>query len=220
MARPKKHHRDMRQETMTTTQTKTNDDQSKDLTDNRNLTPEERAIVSRVAAETPEWETIREDQLLDYSLDTPILDLRRFFPEAWKEQVEKRYAFRWCERTPKRIDELTRSGSPVTQWKICNKVTTPFLERYVDPVLGCIARLDQILLYRPWERHMIEKRAKEQLAEARANSGKPENLVTKRVSDKIEAQSGPEFKISSRDAVQYEDGRSENEEIGDLVVEE
>lgn len=66
---------------------------------------------------------------------------------------------------------------------------------------------------------MMEKRAKEQVAEAKANSGKPENIATRRVSDKIEAYSGPEFKIGANDEIRYEDVREDaSEELGDLVV--
>uniref|UniRef100_A0A6H1ZM87 Uncharacterized protein n=1 Tax=viral metagenome TaxID=1070528 RepID=A0A6H1ZM87_9ZZZZ len=183
-----------------------------------NLTPEERAIATRAMAETDEWEPIREDELNDFSLQITPLELKHNFPEAWKEQVEKRYAFRWCERIDKRIDELTRGGHPVTRWKICTRNTTPVLAHYVDNVLGCIARLDQVLLFRPWDRHMMEKRAKEQLTEARVNSGKPENIVMRRASDKIEAYSGPKYKIGSTDEVQYEDLR-QDAEVEEIVVE-
>lgn len=178
------------------------------------LTPEQQAIANRANAETADWAPIRGDEVNDFSLMITPLDLRNNFPEAWKEQSEKRYAFRWCERTDKRIDELTRGGHPLTQWKICTKTTTPFLSRYVDQILGCIARLDQILLFRPWDRHMMEKGARRQITEAKEASEKPENLALKRASEKVNAFSGPEHKIGSNDEVQYEDSRE------GLVVEE
>lgn len=185
------------------------------------LTPEQQAIVSRVRAESPDWEPISEEAMHDFSLAVSPLDLQHNFPEAYKEQVEKRFAFHWCERTDRAIDIRTNGGSPVTRWKICTRSTTPFLAKYVDPTIGCIARLDVILLFRPWERHMIEKRAKEGIAEARANSGKPENVALKRASDNIEAYSGPQYKIGSSDDVQYEDSRQDalSDDLGDLVVE-
>ena len=181
------------------------------------LTPEQQAMVNRAEAETAEWETIREDQIGDYSLSITPLDLKHNFPEAWKKQQDRIYAFRWCERTDKRVDELTRGGHPVTRWKICTRVTTPFLDKYIDSLLGCVARLDQVLLFRPWERHMMEKKAKDKLTEAHAASGKPENVALRRADDKIEAFSGPEHKIGSTDEVTYEDTR---EDLGDLVVED
>jgi hypothetical protein len=194
---------------------KTKDDNQEQS--NQTLTPDQQAIFNRVEAETAEWETIREDQIEDYSLSISPLDLKHNFPEAWEKQNNRLFAFRWCERTEKRVDELTRGGHPVTRWKICTRVTTPFLSKYIDKMLGCVSRLDQILLFRPWERHMIEKNAKNRLLEAHANSGKPENMALKRATEKIEAYSGPEHKIDSRDEVTYEDIR---EDIGDLVVEE
>jgi len=199
------------------TQTK-KDDQAQQI-----LTPEQQAILNRAEAETAEWETITEESMGDYSLSITPLDLKHNFPEAWKRQEDRIYAFRWCERTEKRIDEMTRGGHPVTRWKICTRMTTPFLAKYVDSILGCITRLDQILLFRPWDRHMMEKNAKQELTEAHANSGKPENLALKRrEDDKVEAYSGPEYEIGSRDEVTYEDKRSVDNEydLGDLVVEE
>lgn len=179
------------------------------------LTPEQQAIANRANAETADWVPIREDEVNDFSLMVTPLDLKHNFPEAWKEQQEKRYAFRWCERTDRRIDELTSGGHPMTRWKICTKTTTPFLAKYIDSILGCIARLDQILLFRPWDRHMMEKNARAQLTAARENATKPENMVTRRVSDNVSANSGPEYKIGSNDVVQYEDTRGDG-----LVVEE
>lgn len=200
---------------MATNKKTTNDDDQGFTT--QTLTPEQQAVYNRVLAETAEWETITEDEMNDFSLSISPLDLKHNFPEAFKAQNERLYAFRWCERTDKRIDELTKGGHPITRWKICTRLTCPFLDKYIDKTLGCIARLDQILLFRPWDRHMIEKNAKFKLAEAHANSGKPENIATRRASDKIEAWSGPEYKIGSRDDIQYEDFR---EDIGDLIVEE
>ena len=221
--RPRKsrtHRKPMRSKVENTeTKTNKNDNQAPINASQQSLTPEQRAIFDRVQAETPDWAPIREDELNDFSLSITPLDLKHNFPEAWKEQIEKRYAFRWCERTDKRIDELTRGGRPITQWKLCTKTTTPFLSKYVDSIVGCIARLDQVLLHRPWDRHMLEKRAKEQITEAHATSGKPENVALRSAPDKVEAFSGPEYKIGSRDEVTYEDSRQDAQDMGDLVVE-
>lgn len=202
---------------------KNKDDKKDNKTDdqvlqpNQSLTPEQQAIFNRASAETAEWETIREDQITDYSLSVSPLDLKQNFPEAWKKQVEKIYAFRWCERTDKRIDELTRGGSPITRWKICTRITTPFMAHYIDKMLGCVARLDQILLHRPWDRHMIERDAQTRLTEAHADSGQPERRALRSEPEHVEAYSGPEYKIGAKDEVQYEDAR---EGIEDLIVEE
>ena len=181
------------------------------------MTPDQQAIYQRVRSESAEWEPISEESMHDYSLAIHPLDLKDNFPEAWKEQVEKRYAFRWCTRSDERIDELTRGGHPITRWKLCTRTTTPELEHYIDSSWGCITRLDQVLLFRPWDRHMIERNAKQQYAEAKAASGKPENVALRRAQDGIEAQSGPQYRIGSSDDVQYEDSR---QDVGDLVVED
>lgn len=182
------------------------------------MTPEQQAIVKRVQAAEAEWEPITEEQMSDFALMTNPLNLDVSFPEAWKEQQEKRFAFRWCEREDKRIDELTRSGHPVTRWKLCTRTTTPFLEQYVDSIYGCVTRLDQVLLFRPWDRHMIEKRAKDQTAEAKAEAGKPDVVAMRNAQEGVEAMTGPEHKIGSGDEVQYEDSRVDAD-MGDLVVE-
>lgn len=183
------------------------------------ITSEQQAIQQRVLAEPAEWETITEEQMNDFALMTNPLNLNESFPEAWKEQIEKRYAFRWCEREDKRIDELTRSGHPVTRWKLCTRTTTPFLAKYVDSVWGCVTRLDQVLLFRPWERHMIERRAKDRTAEAHAEAGKAENVAMRNAQEGVEAFSGPEHKIGSGDEVQYTDNRADGQDLGGLVVE-
>lgn len=176
----------------------------------KTMTPEQQSVFNRVRAESAEWETIGEESMVDYSLAIHPLNLKDNFPEAYKEEVEKRYAFRWCTRDDKSIDERTRGGHPVTRWKICTRTTAPFLEKYVDPILGCVTRLDQILLFRPWDRHMVEKRAKEGYAETRANSGNPENRL--QTQEGVEVSSGPQYRLGSNDEVAYTDTRDENEE--------
>jgi hypothetical protein len=212
----KKYTRKAKMETKETKETKTNDNRVTAI-----LTPEQQALVNRAAAETAEWAPIRGDEVNDFSLMTTPLDLRVNFPEAWKAQVEKVYAFRWCEKTDKRIDELTKGGHPITQWKLCTRTTTPFLEKYVDSIIGCITRLDQVLLFRPWDRHMLEKNARNQIKVAKENADKPENMALKRAANGVNAFSGPEHKIGSNDVVQYEDHRDDAsfEDSGDLIVE-
>lgn len=183
------------------------------------VSPEQQAVIRRVQAESAEWEPITEESMHDFSLAIHPLSLKDNFPEAWKEQIEKRFAFRWCERTDKRIDELTRSGHPVTRWKLCTRTTTPFLSKYVDAVWGCVTRLDQVLLYRPWDRHMIEKNAKAGIAQARDEAGRAENIALRRAGDGVEAYSGPQHKIGANDVIQYEDNRDDSDGIGDLIVE-
>jgi hypothetical protein len=114
------------------------------------ITAEEQAIAARTAADSNrEWETIGEESALDYSLGRDKFEL----PEpAKKAQNEKRFAFRWIARTPARIDQI-RSAAIPERWWLCNSTNTPFLQKFLDPVLGCVTREDQILVFKPWWMH-------------------------------------------------------------------
>ena len=94
--RKTKNHRDMRQTVMENTKTKPKDDQDSKFKPGQSLTPEQQAIASRVMAETAEWDQIGEESMNDFSLQITPLDLKHNFPEAWRDQQEKRYAYRFC----------------------------------------------------------------------------------------------------------------------------
>ena len=121
-----------------------------------------------------------------------------------------------------RIDELTRSVTPPLRWALVTRTTLPALEKYVDPVLGCIACLDQALLFKPWAHHEIVKQAKAEMAENKARSSGMDAVKAKRGDDKTPMMTGKEYQISSKDEVQYEDPRIMGPDVGmgDLVVEE
>ncbi len=186
------------------------------------LSPEERGIADRVASQDTEWFTIREDELNDFSLMVNPLDIKETIPEAWKMQVEKVYAFRWCERTSRRIDELTKSVSPPLRWALVTRTTCPELEKYVDPVLGCICNLDQALLFKPWAHHQLVKDAKANMAKNRSDSSGMDAVAKQRSDDKVRMFTDEHAKIGGTDDVQYEDARAfEGEsDLGDLVVDE
>lgn len=186
------------------------------------LTPEQKGIVDRVVSQETDWFTIREDELRDFSLEINPLDLQHMYPEAWKMQCEKQYAFRWCERMAQRIDELTRSVSPPLRWALVTRTTLPPLAKYVDSILGCVACLDQALLFKPWSHHEIVKRAQTEMAEAKARSSGMDAIKDQRSDDKTQIMTGKEFEIGSRDEVQYEDSRDHQsaDDLGDLVLEE
>lgn len=126
------------------------------------LTPEEQAIAQRVAGENREWETIGEESAIDFSL---MQDTFRLPEEAQKLQREKRFAFRWIERRKERIDQIRNKPVPL-KWWICNSANTPFLKKYIDPVLGAVIREDQILMFRPWWMHEKENNIKAGMANA------------------------------------------------------
>lgn len=184
------------------------------------LGPEERGIAERVASQDTSWFTLREDELTDFSLQINPLDLQFKYPEAWKMQVEKQFAFRWCTRTPQRIDELTRSVTPPLRWALVTRTTLPALEKYVDPVLGCIVCLDQALLCKPWGHHAIVKQAMAEMAESKARSSGMDAVKDRHGDDKTPIMTGKEYQIRSTDEVQYEDSRTMGSDMGDLVVEE
>jgi len=133
------------------------------------LTPEEQAIIHRIQGQDDSWKTVREDELNDFSL---MADPFLLPPECKKLQDEKKYAFRWAERKPSRIDELTRSYDPPLKWIIVNRDQCPWIDdRNFDPILGCVPRHDQMLLFKPWSWHARVKAAKQDISNARDASG-------------------------------------------------
>lgn len=179
------------------------------------LTQEQKAIIERVSNQSTEWFTIGEESMNDFSLMINPMNLEPNYQKAADLQNEKKYVFRWCERTPSRIDELTRSVNPPLRWAIVNRNTLPELADKVDDVLGGVCCLDQILLFKPYNHAMMVNKAKQEMAEAKAKSPQERIQI-----DKVDVTTGEKFKIDGRtDQVEYEDGRIE-EGFGDLVVDE
>jgi len=166
------------------------------------LTPEQSAIAARVAAQSndDEWLHVSEDDMNDFSLSTNPWDLPK---EAKKLQDEKRFAFKFAERTPSRIDQLTRSQQPPLRWGIVNSVQLPELAHLVDPITGGVCVGGQILLFKPWAHHAKVKGAKQRLvdgnAEARSLAGAAAKLSSP--DGKIQAETGAQHKIGNRDVV-------------------
>lgn len=184
-----------------------------------NLTPEQQAIKARVDAQEKlkADPVIREDELNDFSLMKNQLAL----PDKAKELQDKKiYAFRWCTRTPDRIDYLTRSMRPPERWGIVTRTTIPEMEKEVDPMLGCVCRLDQALLYKPWQDHARVQRAKMELADAGLNTGTLEGKKHQMQSktDGVEVMAGEKHRIGGGDEIMGEDLLSAaDSELGDLV---
>ena len=198
------------------------------------LTSDEQAIAERAAKQDTGWMAIREDELNDFSLMTNPLDL---MPEARKEVDEKRFAFRWCERTSNRIDQLTRAAQPPLRWAICTRTTTPFLKSYVDDLLGCIVTLDQVLLYKPWHHFQLVQNAKAELADIQDASGtlagKKREIEDKDDDVEVFADEGikprhAKFGVKGSDQVLVDEAVADKElgivddtsDMGDLVVAE
>jgi hypothetical protein len=178
------------------------------------LTPEQQSIAERVASQDTDWFAIGEESMTDFSLMVNPMDLMPNYPEAAKLQNEKKFAFRWCERTPQRVDQLTRSVSPPLKWAIVNRNNLPEMDRHIDPMLGGVCCLDQILLFKPWAHAAMVRKAKDEMADARFNA--PRQRI--QTDGKIEVKEGREHRIGSNDVVTYQDERSDG--LGDLVVEE
>ena len=167
-----------------------------DQPSSRTLTPEEQAIVSRISGETNDWQTIGEESMVDFSLSEQPFKLPK---EAQKHFDEKRFVFRWAERTPKRIDTL-RTAEPPMRWIIVNKTTCPWIgDRNVDPVLGCVCRHDQLLMFKPWSWNELVKR--EKLRMAGAVDMKDIKNRNGQKGDGYEWKAGESYKISGGDQI-------------------
>jgi len=187
----------------------------------RSLTAEESAIVSRVQGEDVNWFNLSDSELNDFSLMADPLLLP---PEAQRLQNEKKYCFRWCERTAKRIDELCKSQQPPLRWAIVNRSNLPALSDQVDDILGCVCRLDQALLFKPWHHHQLVKDAKRALAENLDKSGQLDAFKDK-APDGVEIFTGERGHVKGGDDIQFDEsifdgGAEDTSDLGDLVVDE
>jgi hypothetical protein len=91
-------------------------------------------------------------------------------------------------RDPKRMDEMRNKPAPF-KWWVCNSTNTPFLEGFFDPVLGCVCREDQMLMFKPWWMRDKEVAWKRGLADTQDKSG---SVVNKdgQMQDGIEWRAG------------------------------
>lgn len=128
------------------------------------LTPDERAITSRIMSETSEWQTINERDVEDFSLSVDPFKL----PEpAQKLQDEKKYKFRWFTRSPQRVDEV-KNLAKIRKWWVVNRVqpVPGVFDNHVDGTSGGIHCLDQLLFFKPWWLWEAEQKLEHRLAEA------------------------------------------------------
>ncbi len=166
------------------------------------LTAEERAIVSRVTKETT-WPNESERASIDYSL---MQDRFRYPDPCYEKMKRKKFSFRWITRTPERIDEVRNNPVPF-KWEIANRTNTPFLAEFIDKTLGCVTRLDQFLVYRPWWMHEEELNYDRQLAE-----GKDRPITSK----DGEIRNDVEFIASTRSGETNKRARAESG--GDAII--
>ena len=131
------------------------------------MTPEEKAIFSRVASESMEWATIDPYATLDYSLAEDPFKL----PEpALKLQKDKQFQFRWIERTSTRLDEVKNRQVPFRWWPVNNVQPVGGMFRdVVDSSTGAVHLMDQMLVFKPWWMWEKEKEIKQQIADTRGD---------------------------------------------------
>lgn len=140
----------------------------------------------------PEWETIKESDVEDFSL------MGDPYPLPKPARDRKDLVFRWVENSPERIKQLRRKDPPLTWW-VCNSTNTPFLEDFFDED-GAVHCNDQILVVKPRWMRDIETRAKNENFEALFNTKSLKGKV--RESDnKVRWKEGPESQIGSEDVV-------------------
>jgi hypothetical protein len=180
------------------------------------LTPDERELVDQITRSKGDWDLITEESMTDFSL---AQDWGKLPPEAQERQDRKEFAFRWCERTPKRVAELTNAAAPL-KWWVANRTTAPYLSKYVDPTVGGILRLDQILLLKPWKLHQLVKDAVAQSAKAmydsrELNKGGAQKIQSRDSSDHLKVIAGERAHVKGGDLMF--DGEI-GAEVGDLVA--
>jgi hypothetical protein len=140
-------------------------------------------------AEGSDWQSLGEDSIVDFSFGRDMFEIP---PPAKEKQNAKEFAFRWVLRDPKRLDEMRNKPVPF-RWWICNSTNTPFLKDFLDPVLGCVSREDQMLMFKPWWMRDKEWAYKRGLADAQDESG---NLLAK--DGQMQGETGIEWKAGKR----------------------
>ena len=154
-------------------------------------------------------------RMLDFSLAADPLKLP---PEAQDRQDRKEFAFRWCERTPKRVAELTNAAAPL-KWWIANSTTAPYLKKYVDPTIGGICRMDQLLLLKPWHLHQKVKDAVNASAKALYNSRELDKGAAQKISSR---DSRDHLKVGVGERAHIKGGveawEGEKDSVGELVA--
>ena len=159
-------------------------------------TSEEAAIRARAESSMPDWDTITEESMTDFSLAEFLFDLPK---EAKEKQDKKEFAYQWVKRDPSRIDACLHAPPPKRLW-MCNRNNSPYLEKYIDRSAGCVVREDMVLMKRPWKMHRIYQAAKMDLFRGKEESGLIENRDGK-VTDKARYMAGEEYKIGGGDEV-------------------
>jgi len=183
-----------------------------------NLTGDEAAIFQRIKSEaegSKEWETISEKDLHDYSLGVDPFKLPAF---AKKMKDAKQFAFRWVERKKERLDEI-RSLEPPKKWWIVNASTIPESESECDPILGCVTRYDQLLVFKPYWMFEVDQRMKREIIDGKDRAGDLRSKHKQQVDETgSEMLVGDKFKIDGKaDVIMADEEEFGNDDLEDLV---
>jgi hypothetical protein len=178
-------------------------DKPKSINKPANLTQEEAAIFERINAEgktTREWEGVTEEDVLDFTLAQDPMKLPDF---AEKMRDARKNAFRWVERKKERLDEIRSMPKP-RKWWIVNATTMPESENDLDPILGCVCKYDQLLVFKPYWMYVKEKQMETAQDEKKASAGELASKHHAQVDDTgSEFLAGKEYKIGGKDEVQF-----------------
>lgn len=175
------------------------------------MTSTEAALAARIASQDSTWQTVTEADVEDFSL---MNDPMPFPKPAVKLEQEKRFKFRWIARTPNRIDEMTRGQRVPLRWWIVNS-TNPLgvFAPLVDPTTGGIHSLDQILVFKPWWMHEVERAVRNESQQTKDDSGNINKRHGISTIDGTTFLAGSAYKISGKDEVQFDEGASETEQL-------
>ena len=192
-------------------------ERSQSIKKSANLTQEEAAIFERIKVEGQdrEWERVTEDDALDFTLAQDPMKLPEF---AEKLRDDREYAFRWIERKKERVDEIRSMPIP-QKWWIVNASTMPDCVDDLDPVLGCICKYDQLLVFKPYWMYAKEKQMEEQESEEKATAGE---LKSKH--GQVIDETGSEFladnqaRIAGKDDVQWHETDADKVADSDTAV--
>lgn len=198
------------------------------ITKPENLTAEEAAIFQRIHAEDSKWKTVDENEALDYSLSEDPFKL----PEAAQKLTDTyQFAFRWIERKKDRIDAIRTLDIP-RRWWIVSAASLPELVDDIDPILGCVTKLDLLLVFKPWWMYQAEQEMKTQVSDSKDQAGDLKNKHGMPVDDAgSEFLAGKKYKIGTKDEVQFHEmvevgpdstpvfGAGNDDNLDDLIAE-
>lgn len=182
-----------------------------------NLTQEEAAVFERikVAGEDREWERVTEDDAIDFKLVEDPMKLPDF---AEKLLNLREFVFRWIERKKERIDEVRSMPIP-QKWWIVNASTMPDSIDDLDPVLGCVCKLDQLLVFKPYWMYLKKKQMEDAYSEEKATAGELKSKHHAQVDETgSEFLAGKDYKIGGRDEVQFHETDSEKVADSDTAI--